>query len=541
MPVDCIIIGAGLAGCQALHAIRQRGYSAKIIEAADDFGGVWHFNRYPGVAVDTEAPVYQLSDPKSWEGFNFSRRYPTGAELRAYFSHIAETLDLRKDTIFNQRVVEAAYDEESELWTFKTDKGWRETSRIAIFATGVSSVAYKPSFPGLSSFHGQIIHPSAWPEDLQLDKNMKIGIIGQGSTGVQILQEIAKLDAKVTVFVRTPAVAFPLRPRDISLEESEMTKCTIDALFQKGRDLGNPTGLPYNMTTLIYNDETEEQRLQRWEKLWARGSFAIFISNYKDFIGNSEMSSAFYNFWREKTRARITDPSKRRILVPREQPYHFYAKRPPFETDYFEMMDRDNVNIVDLKKHEIQTFIENGIITVSKDGTGKAVETLHELDLVILATGYDAITGSFLATNIRDKRGVLLQDKWKDGVLTHLGMMVPGMPNAFLLYGPQSPGPLANAPLFLEKQVDFICQLLDKAKAAGRGPLEVTVEAANTWRQNVQAISDKLFMGNSVSWFFGSNIPEKTNEPLVWFGGVDSWWNACMGMLDNWTGLHLHN
>lgn len=521
---DVIIIGAGFGGCYALHEIRRQGYTAKLLDAGSDFGGVWHFNRYPGARVDSETPLYQLNLPKVWNSYNFTQRYPGHRELRDYFSHVAETLDLRKDTIFNTKVTEAKYDSASNSWSFRTEAGLNATSRYAIFAAGSTNKAHIPDFPGIEKFKGSVIHPSAWPEDLDF-KGKKIGIIGQGASGLQILQELAREDCHLTVFVRNPCTAIPMRQRSISRQESEALKNNYDAFFDKAK-YNCHTGFAHNSCDASFYDESESERQQRYERLWARGGYAFFAGCYGEFSYDKTANAELYQFWAGKARSRISDPIKRDIVAPLEQFQWIGTKRPSLEVDYYEMIDRPNVSLVDLKKTSITGFVDNGVTTSNE---------VHDLDIVIAATGYDSGTGSIYDMNISGNDGIRLQERWKDGIVTYVGMMVPDLPNAFFLYGPQAPTALANAPPFIELQVEWITKLLKRAKEDKIETLNVSKEASAAWGQASTAIFERLLHRETPSWWNGANIPGKRREPLIWHGGITTWWQECSEALKDWS------
>lgn len=527
---DCIIVGAGFSGCYSLHMLREQGYSAKIIDAGSDFGGVWHSHTYPGALVDSPPPLYQLSIPKVWQGYNFQRKFPDQRDMQAYFRHVAEVLDLRRDTIFKHSIIDARYDSDACLWHLKSDRGLHATGRYLFFASGTTNKAYIPNFPGLKRFKGELVHTHDWPKDLYMGSKKKIALIGQGSTGTQVAQEIAKLDADVTVVVRTPNIGYPLRQQDVKVGESERLKELYHGYFPEAKSMGWAT-ISSNLIVTSFANDTPEQRRDVWEHAWNLGGFDLLVGNYAELPVDKTVNTEFYEFWKEKTGPRIKDPEKRKMLVPDEQPVWFMARRPVMEDDYYEMMDRDNVKLVDLKQSPIKKFTEQGIVT--EDVSGRA-QTLHEFDLIILATGYDSVTGSLNDMNIRDKNGILLQDKWKDGISTHMGMMVPGMPNAFMLYGPQAPGPLTNGPTFIELQVDILCGLLTKARSEGRGVLEVTDKAAATWKRKLYAGYRMTLASEADSWWVGSNIPGKKREPLTWFAGVETWRLECEASLKSW-------
>ncbi|OAA78567.1 Flavin monooxygenase-like protein [Akanthomyces lecanii RCEF 1005] len=527
---DVIIVGAGFGGCYALHSLREQGYSAKILDACADFGGVWHINRYPGARVDSETPTYQFSTPAVRDEFDFSEKYPSSAEMRRYFLHMADKLDLRKDTVFNQQVIDTRYDDEKKKWVFKTEQGLTVQSRFAVFATGSSNKAFIPEFKNKAAFKGQIIHPKAWPDNFDFT-GKKVGIIGQGASGIQIVQELAKTDCELTVFVRTPPHCLPMGQRRIPVEDSEREKSYLDSVFQYAK-YSSATGYHCNAGPgPLYKDHTPEQRRALWETLWQRKGF-LFLSglNYADMPSNEEANRAAFRFLAEKNRARMTDQAKMDIITPLDLDVFLYTLRPTLEQDYYEMMDRPNVRLVSLKSSPIAEFAETGIVT--DDGHQ---QTLHELDVIVSATGYDAVTGALHDMNIRDRHGMLLQDKWRDGIFSYLGMLVPGMPNAFVLYGPQAPTSLANGPPFLELQAEFLVRLLARAAADGRAEIETTDAAAQDWRVRTREVWERLLARHCQSWWVGANVPGKTREPQIWFGGLEAWRRACDDALKDWA------
>lgn len=527
---DVIIVGGGFSGCVALDAMRSAGYSAKLIEASDDFGGVWHSNSYPGARVDGELPFYQLSNRKIWETFTFAQRFPGHEALKEYFSHIANVLKLRKDSIFNTTVSAIAYDASSNLWTVETEQDIRATAQYVILATGTTNKPHIPNFPGLESYTGQIIHPSRWPKNLDL-ANKAVGIIGQGSSGVQITQELARQNVQLFVFIRNPCIALPMRQRTISKAEAEQSKSFYDTMLNHSK-YNDKSGLGFNPFPTDFEKLSLAERREHYQRLWDRGGFIFSEKGNPNAAFDKEANAEVYQFWAEKVRGRVKDQFKRDILAPTEQFQWVGTKRPGLETDYYEVLDKPNVKLVNLKKTPIIGFTETGL----KTGNG-GKEEFHELDVVVVATGYDSVTGSIFDIDIGDKEGNLLKDKWKNGIYTHLGMMVPGMPNFFIMYGPQAPTALANAPLFIELQTEWIVKILKKAKQENLSVLEVTSEAAKQWRQKVLFVFQRGLARETPSWWTGANIEGKVNEPLIWFGGLKAWWKECMAELQELNGF----
>ncbi|PSN67631.1 FAD/NAD(P)-binding domain-containing protein [Corynespora cassiicola Philippines] len=445
---------------------------------------------------------------------------------------MTEVLDLRKDAVFNARVNEVKHDSSSNLWSFHTEDGLVAQSKYAVFAAGTTNKAYIPSFPGLDGFQGTVIHPAAWPANLDI-KGKKVGLVGQGASGLQILQEIGKEDCEVTVFVRNPPTALPMVQRTISELEAEEAKNSYDALFTFAKNTTN-TAYSHNTAKDSFYDATPEERQKLYETLWKRGSYATLSCGYPEVQFDKAANSEYYQFWAAKSRARITDPVKRDIMVPLEQFQWIGTKRPNLEMDYYEVIDRPNVKLVSLKSNEIKGFTERSIITGGADG-----EQSHDLDIVIFATGYDSVTGSLYDMNIHDKNGLTLQEKWKNGLSTWLGMMVPDLPNAFMLYGPQAPSGLANGPPFLEMQVEWVADFLKKLKDEDVKTVEVSSDAAKAYREFNLHVYSMLLMRETKSWWNGSNIPGKVNEPLFWTAGIQAWKQQANKGLEDWSSLIL--
>ncbi|OAA57336.1 Flavin monooxygenase-like protein [Cordyceps fumosorosea ARSEF 2679] len=526
--VDVVIVGAGFSGCLALHEMRCRGLSARIIEANDGFGGVWHSNRYPGARVDSILPFYQLTKPEVYRGFTFTEKYPDSSALRDYFSHLDETLNLRTDTIFGHRVVKASFSDERATWNFETHRELTATSRFAIFAGGTTQKPHVPDLPGLDTFQGQIVHPANWPSDLELE-GKRVGLIGQGASGIQILEQLAKDNHDITLFIRTPCLAVPMQQKTDSMEESQEKKSGYDALFEKAK-YGQDAGYPYLPATRMFEDETPEQHKQVFEERWSHGGLMATMG-YNDITTNADANATMYRFWRDKARARMTDRAKMAIVAPTEPFQWIGGKRSALEQNYFEMIDRPNVKLVNLKKAPISRVTPSGIV-VGGEGEGDG-DDLHELDVLIFSTGYDSVTGGMYDMNILDRHGRSLREKWKDGIHTFAGMMIPDMPNAFLLYGRQAPTALANGPTFIELQVEWIGKVLDGMERRGEEMVEATQEAAREWADRTFSIWNSLRVRDQDSWWVGSNIPGKRREPLIWFGGTKLWWDLCnVGLVD---------
>lgn len=412
---DVVVVGGGFSGISSVYRLRKLGFKVQGFEAGSDFGGVWHWNRYPGMdscpssgpfsdtsgapqlaqnstdpqsvgaRVDSETPYYQLSIPEVYNTWNFSCRFPDHVELRKYCQHIDKTLNLSKDYKFNSKVISCDFDNDQGKWTIRTDSGHVAVCKYLVLATGLLHKKHSPDWPGMKDYKGTVHHSSFWPEDVSV-KGKKVAVIGAGATSVQIVQEVAKEADNLTVFMRRPSYCFPMRQRKVGAEEQEYSKVFYERLFQQGR--ASRTGFPYSTPGCGVFDVTDEEREAHFEETWKRGAFQFTLCNYNDVVLNRKANRVVYDFWAKKIRERITDPVKKDLMAPLEPPYHFGTKRSPLENDYYECLDMKHVDIVNLNDAPIKTFTETGIVTA--DGVSR------DFDIVILATGFDSFTGSYV-------------------------------------------------------------------------------------------------------------------------------------------------
>lgn len=427
LDLDVVVVGAGFGGMYALHSIRKLGLKTKLFEAGNGLGGVWHWNRYPGARVDSEIPYYQFSIPEIWKTWNWSCRFPDHIEIRKYFDHVDNVLQLKKDIFFDSNVTSARFDSVANKWSVETGNGYKASCKYLIMATGSSYKQHFPDFAGLRDFQGELVHSAAWPvEDIDC-REKRVAIVGSGATGVQLVEQLSKRSKELTVFLRSPNIAFPMRQRVMSQEEQNSYKSIYETIFKACRN--SSSGLPYCAPSGSTFDVPDEQLEATYEELWGRGGFNFNVGNYGDFMFDSKANRRMYDFWAKKTRPRITDAAKRDIVAPLEPPFAIGTKRSSLEQDYYESLNRSNVHIVDLKSAGIKNFHETGIAT--EDGK------LHEFDVIVLATGYDSVTGSLTGMDLIDKDGRNMKENWIDGVFTYLGMTCSGFPNMFMVYGPQ--------------------------------------------------------------------------------------------------------
>lgn len=525
---DVLVVGAGFSGITAIHRFRKLGLNVKCFEGAGDFGGVWYWNRYPGARVDSEAPFYQLNIPEVWHSWNFSQRFPDHNELRRYMVHIDKILNLRKDTTFNAQVVDASWNHAAGRWTVKTSNGHVANCKYLMLATGLLHRTYTPDMPGLSDYKGTIVHSGSYPEDLDCT-GKKVGLIGAGATAVQITQEIGKLAKELTVLLRRPSYCLPMVQRTLTNEEQTGFKPFYPTLFDSGRN--SMTGFPQSGHPKKATEVPEDERKALWETLWARGGFNYMIGNFSDTVLDKESNRLVYEFWADKTRQRLTDPKKHAIMAPKEMPYYFSTKRNPLENGYYEILNQDNVQLVDLKANSLQRFTEKGMLMED----GKHLE----FDVVVLATGFDSFTGSLTNMGLKNKDGVDLRDMWKEGIHTYLGLTISGFPNCFMSYTPQSPTALSNGTTIIEAQVETIADMIAKSEQEGNKSIEPRRDAEVEWKAALDSMTAYTLFPFTSSWWNGGNIPGKKAEGMTYIAGIQNYEKQCRDTMDGWKGFDV--
>ncbi|KAG9991680.1 FAD/NAD(P)-binding domain-containing protein, partial [Aureobasidium melanogenum] len=511
---DVLIVGAGFGGVYLLHKLRDEvALNVKIFEAANELGGVWRWNCYPGARVDTQVPIYEYSIEKVWKDWTWTQKYPDFNELRDYFIHVENTLDIKKDVSFNTRVIGSQFDNESKMWTVKTEDGRTAKCKYLINAIGFAAKRHFPDWNGLTDFKGELHHSSFWPDEGVDVKGKRVAVIGTGSTGIQIAQETAKDAASVTVFQRTPNLCLPMRQRDLTKEEQQNAKGEYPEIYRNR--LTTFAGFSYDFVEKNTFDDNEEQRQKFYEELWEEGGFKFWLANYKDLLFDSKANDQAYNFWAKKTRARIADPRKRDILAPLKAPHAWGTKRPSLEQNFYELMDRAENDVVNVRETPITEFTETGIVT--SDGK------LREFDIIALATGFDSVTGGMKNMGLKDTEGKDLGERWKNGTWTYLGMTCNGFPNMFFLYGAQGPTAFSNGPTCVEVQGDWIVDAIATLQKTGKQTIEPTKDAETSWHKLVTELSDKTLFPGTESWYMGANIPGKPREQLNFPGGFPMW------------------
>ncbi|KAJ3894842.1 cyclopentanone 1,2-monooxygenase [Lentinula edodes] len=532
---DILIVGAGFGGVYTLYHLRKLGYSVRIFEAASDLGGVWRNNCYPGARVDSEVPIYEFSLEELWREWTWTEKFPGYKELRLYFDYVDRKLDIRKDIVFNKYVVKAVFETDTARWKVMAEDGTVVHPRFLVLCIGFAAKAYVPDLKGIESFQGISHHTAKWPEEGLDLKGKRVGIIGTGASGVQVIQEIAEDVEQLTVFQRTPNYALAMRQSKLDKSGQDKMKVLYPAIHKHRRE----TSFGYRYQPFPKNlfDTTPSERLLHFEEQWALGGFHYLIHNYADIGVNQAANDEVYEFWKNKVRERLHDPDVQEKLAPSIPPHPFGAKRPSLEQNYYEIYNRPNVKLIDLGQSSIVEVTPNGILT--------ADDIEHKLDVIIFATGFDSVTGGITQIDIRGLGGKSIKDKWAEGIATNLGLATAGFPNMFFMYGPQSP--TGENPI--EIQGDWIVNCIEHMMSNELTCINAQEEAEKEWRRQVLLLgSISLVSKAKTSWYFGSNIPGsyftlnlygmaplifffytgKVVEPYMFMGGVQNYEKAIL-------------
>ncbi len=513
---DVIIVGAGFAGLYLLDRLRSLGMAVQVFEAGSGLGGVWYWNCYPGARVDSPGPIYQYSRDDLWRNWQFSELYPSWQELREYFSYVDEQLGLSRDIRFNRRVDEAVFDPARNRWTIRSNDGSVASARYFVLCTGLGSKPYVPDLPSLSDFAGERHHTALWPQQGLDMAGKRVGVIGTGASGVQVAQEAAGVAAHLTVFQRTPNMALPMRQTKLDADTNRRMKETYPEIYDRRTKTFSGADIDFLAKSAFEVSDNERQQI--FERLWEMGGFAPWVGGFNDVLVNEEANRAAYNFWRDKTRMRIDDPAVAEILAPTEPIHPYGVKRPSLEQNFYEIFNQGNVRLVDLRTTPLERVTRSGIKTAAGE---------HDLDILVLATGFDAVTGGLTSINIRGTQGETLKEKWAKGVRAHLGMAVADFPNLLFVYGSQSPNAFCNGPTCAEVQGDWIARLLDHLRQRNCTRIEATVPAEEGWRAQVLALADTTLFPRADSWYLGANIPGKLREMLIFAGGLPAYIAKC--------------
>ena len=520
--LDALIIGAGFSGLYQLHRLRQQGFKVRLFEAGAGLGGIWYWNCYPGARVDSHVPNYEFSMEALWRDWNWSERFPAWDELRRYFRHIDQKLDLSRDIRFNSRVTAARFDADADQWQIECTDGHRIRTRFLIPCTGFAAKAYVPGLSGLEGFVGPCVHTAHWPQDgLDLTAR-RVGVIGTGASGVQVIQEAGRVASHLTVFQRTPILALPMRQQALDEASQRAMKAHYPEWFRRrAQSAGGLFDIAPDERSAL--EVSPQERLAVFESAWQKGGFHFWVGTFRDILLDREANQLASEFWREKTRARIEDPVVAEKLAPADPPHPFGAKRPSLEQWYYEVFNQDNVTLVDVRKEPIEEVTPTGVRTASRH---------YELDILVLATGFDASTGGLTQFEIRGLSGRTLEDTWSTGVQTYLGLGIPDFPNLLMLYGPQSPTAFCNGPTCAELQGDWVADCLSYLRDNGLTRIEAKAAAGEAWTQHMADLAAGTLLPQADSWYMGANIPGKPRQ-LLHHLGVQQYLAFCRESAEN--------
>ena len=506
---DAVIVGAGFAGMYMLHRLRGLGLKVRVYEAGEGVGGTWYWNRYPGARCDVESLEYQYGfSDEVQRGWTWSERYAAQPEILRYQNYVADKLDLKRDIRFETRVTSATYDERDGLWTVETDKGDRVSTRFCIMATGCLSAARVPDFKGLEDFEGDWYHTGGWPHEGVDFTGKRVAVIGTGSSGIQSIPVIAAQAKHLTVFQRTANFTLPAGNRPLKPEEIARSKETLLQDRKHARE--TPGGIicfEYNET--LADDMAPDVRQKELETRWDQGGFA-FLGAFGDLMATHEANHIAAEFARSKMRASVKNKEVAEKLLPFDHPVG--VKRLCLDTDYLRTFDEPHVELVDIRDNPIERISKKGVVCGGKE---------YEVDAIVFATGFDAMTGALLAVDIKGRGGAALREKWAAGPRTYLGLGSAGFPNLFFITGPGSPSVLSNMIVSIEQHVDWITDCVKRLTDGNIRSIEATREAEDEWVAHVNELASETLYPQANSWYMGANIPGKPRVFMPYTGGVN--------------------
>jgi cation diffusion facilitator CzcD-associated flavoprotein CzcO len=526
--VDAVVVGAGFAGLYAHHRLRQLGLTIQGYEAAADVGGTWWWNRYPGARCDVESMDYCYSfSPEVEQEWTWTERYATQPEILRYIDHVADRFDLRRDIQFETRVTAATWDEAEQRWHIVTDRGDAVSSQFCIMATGCLSASKQPEVDGIETFRGPIFHTGRWPHEGVDFTGLRVGVIGTGSSGIQSIPVIAERAAHVTVFQRTPNFSMPAKNAPLDPEAIKARKARAREIRQAMRE--SRAGVIVPMPEQSALDVGAEAREKRFEAAWGTGTLYGMVSAFNDLLVDRDANETAAEYVRSRIREIVDDPELAERLSPRNHP--FGTKRPCLDSGYYATYNRDNVTLVDVRSNPIVEITPTGVRTTTDE---------HDLDAIVFATGFDAMTGPLLGLDITGVGGVALGDKWAAGPRTYLGIATAGFPNLFTITGPGSPSVLVNMLVAIEQHVDWIADCITYLREQGMGAIDATVEAEDAWVDHVNEVANLTLFPNANSWYMGANVPGKPRVFMPYIGGLPRYTKAIDGVAgDDYRGFAL--
>ena len=519
LELDAVVIGAGFSGLYMLKSLRDKlGLKVKVLERGQGVGGTWYWNRYPGARCDSDAYIYGFTfDKQLLQDWNWSERYPEQPEILRYLEHCTERFDLQRDIEFGQSVTSTSYDEQTKLWTLRTDQGDVYKARYVIAAVGSLSATNVPKFKGLDSFKGKWYHTSQWPHEGVDFTGKRVGVIGTGATAVQAIPEIAQQAKHLTVFQRTANYCVPARNGKVDPELVKARKADYDGVVKRIRE--SFFGQEHYFIPKSALEATPEEREREFDRMWDAGGFAFWLGNYQDMFFSAEANALCADYIQRKIRTTVKDPVVAEKLIPKG--YAYGTKRQPLDTNYYETFNKDNVVLVDAASDgAIEEITPKGIRAGGKD---------HDLDIIVIATGFDAMTGPLKNLGITGRGGKTLAEDWADGPQTYLGISVAGFPNLFTITGPQSPSVLTNMPVAIEQHVEWVTDCIAYMQRNKLATIEATPAAQDQWVAHVAEVVNATLMPGANSWYMGANIPGKPRRFLPYLGpeGVGGYRKKC--------------
>jgi cyclohexanone monooxygenase len=515
--VDVVVVGAGFAGMYLLHRLRRAGFATLVVEAAEDVGGTWYWNRYPGARCDVTSLDYAYSfDPDLIAEWTWSEKYATQPEILAYANHVADRYHLRADMRFSTRVIGARFDEAAKTWQVTTDRDDLITSRFVILASGCLSAAAEPDIDGIDSFQGWSYHTSSWPRGGVDFAGQRVAVIGTGASAVQAIPIIAEQAAELVVFQRTPNYSIPAGNRPLTSEEVSRYRATdLQARREAARNTFFGMGSESEGAERALSVSDTERR-SAYREAWQSGSLVAMLGSYADLLVDPDANATVTDFLQTRIRGMVDDPKVADTLCPTDHP--FGAKRPCLDTDYFATFNRDNVCLVDLRRNPITKITPSGVDTS---------EGHIDLDTIVYATGFDAVTGAITRIDIVGADGRRLAEEWSAGPRTYLGLATHGFPNLFTITGPGSPSVLSNMMVSIEQHVEWVTDCLVHLREKGLSSIEACKDAENDWVDHVRELADRTLLPQADSWYLGANVPGKPRVFLPYAGGVAAYIEVC--------------
>ena len=512
--LDAVVIGAGIAGLYLAYRLSHAGYRLRVFEAADDIGGTWYWNRYPGARVDVPSVDYMYSFDPDWRrDWQWSEKYATQPEILRYLNHVADKHDLRRHITFSTRVEQAAWADDASSWRVRTDGGDDVTARFVVMATGCLSIPKPAEVDGLERFAGEVYFTSRWPHEPVDFTGKRVAVIGTGSSGVQSIPVIAQEARELVVFQRTPNFSIPARNGPLSPEK--LAQLANEAEYRAAARV-SWGGIPGERSIIPTFSVSEAERQERYEHAWQSGLLFETFVTFADVLSNPAANHEFAEFFRNKIRGIVDDPETAAELCPTDHPLG--TKRPCLDTNYYATYNLPHVHLVNVRKHPIRQITETGIDTADES---------FAFDTIVFATGFDAVTGAITAVDIRGRNGLALKDKWSNGPQAYLGLTTVGFPNLFFITGPGSPSVLSNMAVSIEQHADWVLDCLGHLGTGGFDVIEPTETAEAGWTQHVNDCADITLYRTANSWYMGANVPGKPRVFLPYCAGVDFYHLSC--------------